>query len=167
MAGIMRRTVEEQPDRDPDLPGIDQHGKNAFKLRKIIRLFRDLPMHFICTTLEKEVKDEASGKLFLRPSLPGKLANEAGAYFDIVGRMTTRFVEAEKGKGDRVIERVLQVQPTDRVIAKDRTRRLGFEVVNPTLGSMMHTIRTNAALTPAPAGEPTIKTKTVDVGKKR
>jgi len=153
MIAVMQETVRKNPDRDPDLPAIDQWGKSSNRIRKLVRYFRDLPMITIFTALEKEVRDESSGIIYIRPSLPGKLANEVGAYCDIVGRLAA--VHTDDG-----ITRVLQVQPSTRVLAKDRTRRLGESIQNPSMGEILRLMHENTEnLAPIPAAEPRIKMK--------
>ncbi len=134
--------VDEQrgkPGRDPDLPTLQDWGKAGEKMRKIIRLFRDLPLHFVATALEQENKDELTGEITITPSMPGKLAPEIAGFFSIVGRLyTTKEVNEQ---GQRI--RKLMVQPNGKVQAKDRFNALGLQVINPSLPSILDAITTH------------------------
>src|SRR5690606_41570163 len=66
--------------------------------------------------------------LSLHDALPIWLGAEVPAYFDIVGRLSTRVDPKTKE-----VERVLQTEKSADVIAKDRTRRLEAMVVNPSI----------------------------------
>lgn len=162
MFGIMRSTKEANPDKDVDLPGIDQHGKNSNRLRKLVRHYRDLPVHVIMTALEKEIKDEALGKMYLRPSMPGKLSNEVGAYFDIIIYIEAKLEDADPDTGKKhpkpIVVRYARFQPTDRILAKDRTRKLGVIMRDPTMAKILAMINDpKGELTAAPGAEPVIK----------
>lgn len=120
------------------IPTLQDWGVAGKKLEEIISYFRGLPMNFICTALEMDFKDEQTGAVSLRPSLPGKLSGNIGGFFDIVGRMTGKAV---KGPDNTVrVERLLQVQNHSNVTAKDRSDALGASVINPTLPQLLDTI---------------------------
>jgi len=91
------------------------------------------------TALEQEVKDERTGEITVKPSLPGKLADEFCGYFDIVGRLyVTQEQDPETKKV--VSRRRLLVQPTGKYVAKDRSDCLGVEIVDPTITKILDAI---------------------------
>jgi phage nucleotide-binding protein len=125
MYEIMAKTVKEDPERDPDLPGIGEWGKNTEQMRKVIRAFRDLPMNTIFTALARTEKDK-KGKVTTQPSLSAKLANEAAGFLDIVVYMY------RKVEDEQIVRRILTMA-TDEITAKDRTDRLPPYLDNPTM----------------------------------
>lgn len=137
MLGLMAEAVKLNPNKDPDRPLIDDWGKSTEQMRKLIRHFRDLPMHVIITALAQEVKDERDGSITVKPSLPGKLADEICGMLDIVGYLG---VMERTVEGQRVSTRQLLVQPMSKFIAKDRSNKLGQFIENPTVPKMLDAI---------------------------
>jgi len=135
MMDIMSQLVAIKPDRDQDIPSLQEWGKNIEQIRKFVRYFRDLPMHCIFTCLEMESKDESTGSITVLPSLSGKLAMEVSGFVDVVGRLYTSPVTGADGKA--AIERRLLVQPAGKYVAKDRSGKLGLELVNPTFKAIL------------------------------
>ena len=127
MYNIMEFTVKKDPDRDPDVPSMREWGKNIEQIRKLVRAFRDLPMHTVFTALAKTDKDSKSGGLKTLPSLSGKLAAEVSAFVDIVGYQYTKVVDDE-------LRRFLLTTATDRYVAKDRSDHLPPTLEEPTMG---------------------------------
>lgn len=86
MREIMREMKEdpENHERDSDVPGMYEWNKNEKRIKRLIRLFRDLPINVIFTCLVKEDKDGKTGVVMKLPDLPGKLAHRVAALFDIV-----------------------------------------------------------------------------------
>lgn len=129
MEEIMFRAVtkaeEEGDDRDPDLPGIGEHGKSNERMKKIIRRFRDLPLNTIFTALERVDVDRKNRK-FIKPLLSPKLADQVAGWLDIVTYMYIKEVDGEQS-------RVLLTSNTDEVTAKDRTDKLPQTVLDPTM----------------------------------
>lgn len=121
-----------------DIATLQDWGKNLDQVRRMIRLFRGLPIHFVCTALEMDIKDDETGAVWVRPSLPGKLSAEVSGFFDIVGRLSGKAVP-QPDKSIK-IERRLLVQQHGRYTAKDRSDALGVELVNPTLPHMLDAI---------------------------
>lgn len=86
MRAIME-AMKNDPDnyeRDPDVPGMYEWNKSGKQIKKMIRLFRNLPMNVIFTALVKEDKDPKTGIVMKLPDLPGKLAMQVAALFDVV-----------------------------------------------------------------------------------
>lgn len=125
MRDIMRELVQRRPDMDPDVPSQREWGKSGEHIRRIVRAYRDLPMHTIFTALVNIDKDE-NGVVTYEPLLPGKLKKEIPGFFDIVGYMSAVH------ENDEIVRRIQFVQ-TKRVKAKDRTDSLGDKVDFPTI----------------------------------
>lgn len=119
-------------------PEFKQWGINAEKMRLLVRAFRDIPMHTIFCCLDQTVKDEKDGSVTIKPSLPGKLADEACGFLDIVGYIHTR--EETSPEGKKYTRRVLQVQPAGKYNAKSRYQALGSYIEEPTIGKIVELI---------------------------
>lgn len=121
-----------KPDKlDKDVPSQRAWGKSRNRMSRIIRAYRDLPCHTICTALLNSEFDENTGITSVYPAFPGKMRGEVPGYFDIVG-----YLRAEEQKIDAkttVIKRFLQTDKSRRVVAKDRTSSLGGILEEPTL----------------------------------
>jgi hypothetical protein len=86
------------------------------------------------TALAQEIKDERDGSITVKPSLPGKLADEVCGMLDIVGYLG---LLEETVNGQRVASRQMLVQPMSKYIAKDRSDKLGQTIKNPTVGLVL------------------------------
>lgn len=100
-----------------DMPTLQDYGKLSHETRKCLRFLRDLDMNLLYITLSKDEKDEQFGSIVRKPSLTGKLPEEACGYMDIVLYLTTKEIDGQ-------LERVAVTQPTERLYAKDRSGRL-------------------------------------------
>lgn len=129
MNDIMKALLQQNPDRDPDVPSQREWGKSSNHMRQIIRRFRDLPCNVIFTALAKREQDDNTGSVATVPSLPGKLAAEAPAFLDVVGFMYTEINENR-------IQRRMLCQPTRTKLAKDRLGVFGEVLNNPTVPMM-------------------------------
>lgn len=140
MSNIMLQRYLDKPEKiDRDVPDMYAWGKSANRLRLMIRKFRDLEMHVICTCLLASEKEDSTAKWFYYPSLPGKLRAELPGFFDIVGYL--RSIEEQGESADEaVITRIIQFAKTEKVVAKDRTASLGDVMRNPTLPEIWETI---------------------------
>lgn len=128
---IMGAAITKDPDRDPDLPGIGEWGKNTEQMRKLVRAFRDLPINCIFTALAAVDIDKKAQRT-IRPAMSGKLSSEVVGFLDIV---LYYYMKEDEGQ----IKRLLLSMKTDEVIAKDRTDRLPPVIENPTV-PMIHDI---------------------------
>lgn len=86
--------------------------QNSMVLR-LVRSFRDLPMHVIFIAARQYDKDDAQRMIFM-PDLTGKLAGQVQGFLDIVGYLVIG--QNEQGK----TVRQLNVQPGQRWSAKNR-----------------------------------------------
>lgn len=135
MNQIMREVIQKDSDRDPDVPSIREWGKNGEQTRRLVRLFRDLPMNTIFTALAKYDRDPKTGTVHTKPSLSGKLADEVAGFLDTVGYMYTKIVEGE-------VQRLMLTSKTETQIAKDRSGKLPTVVIEPTMAKI-HAIMFN------------------------
>jgi phage nucleotide-binding protein len=130
MYKIMEAVIREDPGRDPDIPSVREWGKSIEQIRKLVRAFRDLPMHTVFTALAKEDKDPKTGVKSEMPSLPGKLAPEVAGFVDIVAFLYVKVVDSE-------FKRLLLTLGTDKHVAKDRTDKLPQIMEDPTMETIL------------------------------
>lgn len=143
MKTVMEQEYNANPQRvDKDVPTQRAWGKSQERLRRIIRGFKDLPVHTIMTAKVTSVTDEQTNVTHYYPAFPGKMRGDAPGFFDVVGYMRIR--EEQNGK---VRNRVLQIAASSKVVAKDRTDSLGIVdgehtgvVINPTIPDMWQVI---------------------------
>jgi hypothetical protein len=138
MLQIMKELIAREADRDPDVPGMREWGKNIEQIRRLVRAFRDLPYNVIMTALVVEDKDARSGVLHKKPSLSGKLSAEVAGFLDIVTYYYTKMVAVEGGDPEK--HRLLLTQQTEDTIAKDRSDRLPMVIVDPTMRTIYNHI---------------------------
>ena len=129
MVEVMDGVVKKDSDRDPEIPSIREWGKNIEQTRRIVRGFRDLPMHTVFTALAMYDKDDKRNRTRILPSLSGKLASEVAGFVDIVAHYYVKVKNKES-------MRILLTEGTEDIVAKDRTNTLPRNVVNPTMGLM-------------------------------
>ena len=142
MQDIMREVVNKDPERDADVAGLREWGKNSEQVRRIVRAFRDLPCNTVFTALADESKDERSGINRVRPALPGKLKGEVAGYVDMVLYMYTREVQVQ-GTKERQIKSLVLTQGTERQVAKDRSGTLPLLIETPTMQTIRNHVKGN------------------------
>lgn len=140
MDAVMKRIVEENEERDADVPGIREWNINIEQTRKFVRLFRDLPVNTIFTALEKSDKNMRTGATRRKPSLSGKVADEVAAFLDIVVYLYNKEVGTEN-------KRVLLTSHTEDTVAKDRTGLLPMIVEDPTMEVLYRQINPTQEIT--------------------
>jgi len=141
MYNIMHELLKTDPGRDPDVPGMREWGKNIEQCRRLIRAFRDLPINTIITALAKQDRDSRTGVTKTSPSLSGKMANEVAGFLDVATYMYTKIVPVPESQPE--VKRLLLTQPTDAIVAKDRTGRLPQIVEEPTMAALCESIFNN------------------------
>lgn len=102
----------ENEQRDPDIPSIREWGKLQVRLTRLIRLYRDLPMHVIFIAHAERVQLK-TGKHKWMPLLNGKLQMKVPQIPDIVFFMYNQEVDGEQ-------KRLMLTTQTDNAVAKVR-----------------------------------------------
>ena len=133
MDRIMRKLVEEDEDRDVDVPGIREWNINIEQTRKYVRKFRDLPVNTIFTALEHSDKNMIRGTTRRKPSLSGKVKDEVAAFLDIVVYLYTKERDVD---GETKQQRMLLTGQTEDTVAKDRTSLLPMVIPDPTMATI-------------------------------
>jgi len=129
MEGAIENGKRARPStHDADIAEMQDYLRSYAQMRRLIRFYRDLPLHTIFSASAEIVNDPGAKRERMWPLLNGKLRFEVPGLVDILGYL------AVVGEGDE-LERWLLTQPTDTHEAKDRTEggKLGSHIVNPTL----------------------------------
>lgn len=109
-----------------------EYKKNNTMILRLVRAFRDLPMHVIFTCSEKYTQDETK-KFKYTPDMTGKLSKKVQGFMDMVGYYAI-------GQSGEKTQRRLYVQPSaaGRYDAKHRYQKFkGESFVDPTIGSIL------------------------------
>lgn len=102
--------------------------KNTEQIRRMIRAFRDLPMHTIITALEMDSQDPRTKLVMKRPAFSNKLSQQIPAFFDTVFYLYTKEV-----KGDSANLRLCLTDRTDKIVAKCRAQGVPLVLENPNM----------------------------------
>lgn len=81
---IMNAVLTIDPSRDEFNPQFPEWGRLTGVTREIARAFRDLPMHLVITTLQREDTDAMTGRTKVRPRLSPTMAEELPGFMDAV-----------------------------------------------------------------------------------
>lgn len=130
MRRVIDAAVRKRPTHDPDVPEQGDWFKVQERMRYIIRMFRDLPMNVVFTTLAMDVREEMKTLPMVQPK---SLAYEIPAYFNLVG-----YLSVDRSSGVHV--RKLLVEPTEVFVAKNPGGCLPPIVENPNLGEIFNKI---------------------------
>jgi len=118
---------------DEDDVFLEDYGTMTKQMRRVVRKFRDLPMHviFICHAAPTGTEPDAK----IGPDLTKALRGSVLGYMDVVGYLYTTTDKEDKDK--KIIRRLLTA-PAGRFIAKDRSpgQRLGTVLDNPTMAAI-------------------------------
>lgn len=136
---VCKDAIMEQTKKDA--MQIADWGVLAHKIERMVRAFRDLPMHVLVTALDDAETDKATGEVRVWPALQGSVQKQLPAYFDIVLYAFTR----ETGEPDqrRTVHAVL-TQNSGKYVAKDRSGRLPKVIDDPSFGKIYDIIFGNA-----------------------
>lgn len=108
-------------------------GTLAMKIERMVRSFRDLPMHVVVTALEETEVDKLTGEIKMYPALQGSVQKQLPAYFDEVFYLYSK----EVGEGeDRRIRHHILTRNSGKYIGKDRSGKLPQSMVDPDFGKV-------------------------------
>jgi len=117
-------------------PFLQDYGAVSKTMLDFLREIKDTSnVHFLTTAGEGIDKDEISGAMHITPDIVGKLSFRAPRFFHIVGYLTVVLPRSHKDQIPKPGMRRLQLQPVNRIRAKDRTpgQPLGNALENPTM----------------------------------
>ncbi len=128
-----------------------EYKKQNAMIQRLIRGFRNLPMHVLVTSASQYTQDETK-KMLYTPSLTGKLSRQVQGFMDVVGYLVTGQAETENDP----LPRRLYVQPVkgQRFAAKCRFSAFkGSSFKDPTMGTILETVGLSSAISPKQKGE--------------
>lgn len=113
---------------------LQDFGELLREMETLIRQFRDLHMHPVnpipvSVLITTTKQDQAST---FRPHVQGQLALSLPYFVDVVG-----YLYNKPNPETQLMDRALLVTSTPGFIAKDRTDRLGHELINPNISDMV------------------------------
>lgn len=148
MRYILKKVHAENPDRDPDIPAIQDWQRYYIMFEKMVRAFNDLPVNVLYTALARKVED-ADGNEFMVPEIQGKdygIAMKTVSYMTCYGYMMRDVAEKEvpidpkqpegEKKKIKVRQRVIFWEDNGVYRGKDRTMSLGAKMVLPPKNSL-------------------------------
>lgn len=100
--------------RDPDALEQQDYGIALVQMRRLLRMFRDLPLHVFMTSLAKEDTDSREG-LIKKPALSGAMADEVVGIFESVS-----YLALAEDPSTKAISRVLVMNSAPKIRAKTR-----------------------------------------------
>lgn len=115
---------------------LDDYGASTQQMRRLVRSFRDLPMHVFFSCHDAVSKDGDT----IYPNLTPKLRTAVMGYMDVIGYMFTGVDTS--AEGEEYLTRRLLCRPYRKWVAKDRSpgQKLGLVVDNPTIPSLINKI---------------------------
>jgi AAA domain len=121
-------------------------GRNKSAMLKVVRAFRNLPMHVIATCGRQWDEDERK-KLGFQPRLTGALAKEIQAFWDVVGFLQTTAVKNDdEESSEPTMLRRLWLQPIGKFDAKNRLSDQSItHIDNPTMLRLVRLINPKTA----------------------
>lgn len=128
-----------------DLLEQGDYGVVLVQMRKLLRKYRDLPMHVFATALDKSELDPRDGTV-KKPALSGSLADEAPGIFEVVSYMSTEILD------DGYLHRILLLHNYPKMRTKIRMP-IGYaapsEIVDPTITALLDVL-----MIPQPEAQP-------------
>lgn len=130
--------IEKEEDRrkNPDLIEQGDYGTASVQINRLVRSFRDLPMHVFFTAHAKDETDPREG-LVKKPMMAGRVAEEVPGMMEVVGYLA--WTEDEEGE----MKRTLLLQNWPKVRVKVRTpwgKEAPDEIYDPTVTTLLDTL---------------------------
>lgn len=152
MRQVLDDAVEDNEDRDPDIPQMQDWQKYQNMFLRFVQAFNDLPIHVLWTSLSRAEEDE-EGNDFLVPDIQGKgyqMALTVASYMTSYGHMKAEEKPRKNAKGEYILdangkkrmktERTITWRDTGKIRGKDRTDVLAPSTTNLSLKDMLDMI---------------------------
>ena len=114
---------------------LEDYGTSTQQLRRVVRQFRDLPMHVFFSCHDGTSQDKDKNEV-VHPMLTPKLRAAVMGYMDVIGYMyvDSEATAEEEAEEDETPRRLL-CRPHQKWVAKDRSpgQRLGLVVEDPSI----------------------------------
>ena len=140
MRAIVESATSRRPSHDPDVPEQGDWFRVAERLRYMVRMFRDLPMHVVMTCLVQDIRTELMKIPLVQPK---SFAMELPGLFNLVGCLKA----VENPDEDGRVVRKLLVESTDNYVAKNPGGALAAIVDNPNFTKIFAEVCGNAKTT--------------------
>jgi hypothetical protein len=127
--------VNDATKIDEEVAGAEwaEYKKQHMMVQRLVRNFRDLPMHVLFTCARSYTQDEMKRHMY-GPMLTGKLASHVQGFMDVVGYLVMGAPKEDGSEPDRR----LYVRPSPRWQAKSRFSKFkGGHFDNPTMASIL------------------------------
>jgi len=140
---MQRRVRIGGPGRDefPDQAQMQDFGAVLVQMRRLLRRFRDLPMHILYTALDDTEPEPGEGTVKI-PGMIGKMRREVGALMSVVG-----YLSLDESKKDEHGEplRLMLLRDIPRFRVKVRTawgmtHTVPTTLEDPTVGKLMNVV---------------------------
>lgn len=136
MRGILDEAVRQNPDRDPDIPALQDWQKYYNIVERLIKGFNSLPVNVIYTALARPaLMPDSTEKLV--PDLQGKkdqYAKKVSSWMTSFGHMSYKRVNTGTSDAPNYEDRrTITWRDTQYATGKDRTNALAPKTVNLTL----------------------------------
>ena len=130
---VQRMCKDELTNQGRKQMQLQDWGKLADYMRRIIRTLRQIEKHIVCLALLETTFEEGSGTRHLRPSFEGKkTSSEIAQFFNFVGFLYTQILEQKT-------HRFLMLEGNDRVLCKP-TFPLTGTIKNPNITALFKEI---------------------------
>lgn len=139
MEAEMQDVVRKDPTREEFVPSMREYGIVRNQLRKMIREFRDLPIHFIITAMIRYDEDD-NGLVIKSPQLAGQLRSEIPGYCDVVALLEVEKPRKRRGQPDEEVKRVLHLAEVSRAVVGTRSWDIPQSLENPVFEDLYKTI---------------------------
>ena len=131
--------VNDAVKLDDEVAGAEwaEYKKQHMMVQRLIRSYRDLPMHSLYTCARAYREDELKRSLY-SPAMTGKLSNQVQGFMDMVGYLV---MGAQSEDPDTPPSRRMYITPGARWAAKSRFsayKRPYFD--NPTIPGILHAV---------------------------
>lgn len=143
-ARVLERSATRGDDEQPEL---QDFGHVLTQMRRLIRVFRDLPMHVFYTAIDDTEPEPGEGNVKI-PMMVGRMKREIGALMSVVGCLAIQ--ETQNPDKTLTKERVLLLHDIPRYRVKARTAWQAHDSVpeilsNPTVGRLLDVILPSTA----------------------
>ena len=135
MMQLLGITDRNKLDEEMMSPEWGDYGKQINMIVRLMRRFRNLPMHVIFVCSQRTTEDDRKRQMW-SPAMTGQLSDKVQGFVDMVGWYRTL-----PAREDKTIPRVLHVQPTGRFDAKCRfTKFRDPHFEDPTIPSILEAV---------------------------
>ena len=131
MKELMVEAKAKNSSRDIDLPLFQEFRKSTEYLDKLFTTWQNMPKHLIIIcheTEDYEGTDESRRLVRIRPDLTPGIAKRLNGLLNV-----TAYLEIKQGLGSVATKRILTVNPSGKIVAKNRLGIAATSIENPNL----------------------------------